>query len=273
MPDTNANDITTNNPKEKNSLFNISIGLFFFAIFFPILIYILNKFLNIRFSLIRELGTVGDFFGGSMGPILNAASFLILLSTYLQQQKELALTRKEYTLSRKQFEQQTDVFERQKVEMAEQSGIMKLQHELLLRQQKENKFMTIFNLFKEFYSLSSKAKNTFIAIISSISDSHREDKLDSYSKHRVSGIISSDLCTPTQSYNFFCLLIQFINNESFPELKKMFADIMRATCSEFMLIEFYIYSRKDKTVSELDYTNIFNFDCQYFESLFIQCGV
>lgn len=52
---------------------------------------------------ISKLGTVGDFFGGTSGPLLAFASFVLLIATYRLQCKDLQLTREELSLTREEL--------------------------------------------------------------------------------------------------------------------------------------------------------------------------
>lgn len=89
--------------KEKE---NVIMGIGFFAavvaISTPFLIMYLNKY-EYKIDTFRDLGTVGDFFGGSTVGLLSFASLLFITATMLMQKKELKLQREEIEKTREEY--------------------------------------------------------------------------------------------------------------------------------------------------------------------------
>ncbi|WP_462174342.1 putative phage abortive infection protein [Pseudoalteromonas xiamenensis] len=118
--------------------------LFFGSVFaiFVVLVLYLSKF-NGGFSNSNEAwGTFGDFFGGTLNPILSFISFIALLVTIFIQSKELELTRKELELTRSEMSRSADAQE-------SSSNYFKEQTELLSKQRLDNSLYSLLDVFLE----------------------------------------------------------------------------------------------------------------------------
>lgn len=80
------------------------------AILNPVMIFLLRNYL----SSISDLGTVGDFLGGSITPLLTFASTLAVIIAILMQKEELSLQRKELSSTRLEFEKQNETMNLQR---------------------------------------------------------------------------------------------------------------------------------------------------------------
>jgi hypothetical protein len=63
-----------------------------------------------------ELGTVGDWVGGTSAPLLSLAGFFLVLAAFYAQQAELTLTRREMKHTRQEFKAQNSTLKRQRFE-------------------------------------------------------------------------------------------------------------------------------------------------------------
>ncbi|WP_307311115.1 hypothetical protein [Neobacillus driksii] len=95
------------------------------AILNPFIIMALSK-TNFTVTEIDELGTVGDFFGGTTVGLLSLASILFVIHTIAIQSKELALQRKELSLTREEFKTGNLTAKVQQIDNAFFSIIIKL---------------------------------------------------------------------------------------------------------------------------------------------------
>jgi Putative phage abortive infection protein len=68
----------------------------------------------------KDLGTWGDFVGGTLNPILTFATFIGLLYTIHLQKRELRLTRNELSLTRREFERSSNALEAQNLTTKQQ---------------------------------------------------------------------------------------------------------------------------------------------------------
>lgn len=82
-----------------------------------LIFYGYTYFTNDKYS---DLGTWGDFVGGTLNPILTFATFIGLLYTIHLQQRELRLTRKELSLTRREFERSSNALEAQNLTTKQQ---------------------------------------------------------------------------------------------------------------------------------------------------------
>ncbi|EKN6093920.1 hypothetical protein DVQ99_00140 [Yersinia enterocolitica] len=85
----------------------------------------------IFFTSDRDLGTFGDFFGGTLNPILTFISVIFLISTIKIQQTELSLTRKELTQTRLEYKNTSDALNTQAIENTF-FNILKLHNEIVI---------------------------------------------------------------------------------------------------------------------------------------------
>lgn len=69
---------------------------------------------------IAERGQWGDFFGGSLNPLLTFLTFVGLLYTIFLQQRELSLSREELSLTREELKRSSDALESQNESLAQQ---------------------------------------------------------------------------------------------------------------------------------------------------------
>ncbi len=97
-------------------------------------------------SVIEHLGTFGDFFGGTLNPVLTFATFIALIATILIQLKELRLTREELKNSNMMLEMSKD----------EQANTV-----FALRDQEQNQRVQQFEstFFKLYEMLASEQNN------------------------------------------------------------------------------------------------------------------
>lgn len=85
----------------------------------------------IFFTSDRDLGTFGDFFGGTLNPILTFISVIFLISTIKIQQTELSLTRKELMQTRLEYKNTSDALNTQAIENTF-FNILKLHNEIVI---------------------------------------------------------------------------------------------------------------------------------------------
>lgn len=69
---------------------------------------------------VAQRGQWGDFFGGSLNPLLTFLTFLGLLYTILLQRRELSLSREELSLTREELKRSSDALESQNESLAQQ---------------------------------------------------------------------------------------------------------------------------------------------------------
>ncbi|WP_079908258.1 putative phage abortive infection protein [Paenibacillus sp. 32352] len=140
------NDLIERGIENKNrNLLRMAYAIVFLGFSLPLIILIIenlnrNGFINPliqqTFSNVLQLGTIGDWIGGSAAPLLNFAAFLILLVSLNYQRAEIAQARHEYRASLEE---------------------MKLQRELIKQQRFET---TLFNLIDLHHGLAKSAKNS-----------------------------------------------------------------------------------------------------------------
>lgn len=116
---------------------------FWIAAILSFIIYSIGICAYLIKSKIDSLGTLGDFIGGSLNPILSFLTFLILIKTIKYQKdaldtssKELALTREELELTRAEVKRSADAQEKSKEVQQQQANTQ-------LIQQFENTFFFI----------------------------------------------------------------------------------------------------------------------------------
>lgn len=91
-------------------------GVFLFAMLLlavPVLGFLLNDG-------IAERGQWGDFFGGTLNPLLTFLTFAGLLYTIFLQRRELSLSREELSLTRDELKRSSDALESQNESLAQQ---------------------------------------------------------------------------------------------------------------------------------------------------------
>lgn len=94
----------------KKGWFNAGIITISLAVFLPFIIMVLSD-TSFSVSKIGELGTVGDFFGGTTIGLLSIASIFFIIHTISIQSKELSLQRQELQLTRTELEETRKVHE------------------------------------------------------------------------------------------------------------------------------------------------------------------
>lgn len=106
-------------------------------------------------SVIEHLGTFGDFFGGTLNPVLTFATFIALIATILIQLKELRLTREELKNSNKMLEMSQEEQSKTAKALEEQSRTQRIQ-------QFDSNFFSLYDRLMESQdSLKPKADNLF----------------------------------------------------------------------------------------------------------------
>ncbi|WP_145489996.1 putative phage abortive infection protein [Yersinia rohdei] len=131
----------------------------------------------IFFTSDRDLGTFGDFFGGTLNPILTFISVIFLISTIKIQQTELSLTRKELMQTRLEYKNTSNALNTQAIENTF-FNILKLHNDISLNLNSVNGFLYENDRYKAEY----KGKNVFINILNEVkrdrSHSFKENKPD-----------------------------------------------------------------------------------------------
>lgn len=118
------------------------------AAIFTSAIYLIGVITYSISSKIDSLGTLGDFIGGNLNPILSFLTFLILIKTIKYQKDaldtsstELALTREELELTRTEVKRSADAQEQSKL-------VLEQQAQTQIIQQFENTFFSLLEQIK-----------------------------------------------------------------------------------------------------------------------------
>ncbi|MBD0382428.1 putative phage abortive infection protein [Paenibacillus sedimenti] len=127
---------------------SVAIGLLI-----PVLILVINNlyragyispYLQQIFLEVYELGTIGDWIGGSAAPLLNLATFVILLVSLNYQRVDVYQSREEHKTTLEDLKESRD--------LAKEQG-------KLVKQQKFE--TTFFNLLNIFFGMAKDAKDSF----------------------------------------------------------------------------------------------------------------
>lgn len=186
----------------------------------------------IFFTSDRDLGTFGDFFGGTLNPILTFISVIFLISTIKIQQTELSLTRKELTQTRLEYKNTSDALNTQAIENTF-FNILKLHNEIVI-----NLIITNGIIYNARASLTPhKGHAVFDAILLEVK---REN---AHSEHNSPPIIYSNYVKIQNDHNhilgqYFRNLYQalklidgYSDDVLPPEKKKKYSSILRAQLS------------------------------------------
>lgn len=120
---------------EKYGRYAIWVSVFIFW-FYGLITYTYNQTSTSNDSVIySNFGTIGDFIGGILNPILALIGLFALLTTIKLQSKELKLTRKELKKSSKALKEQSDSF--------------KIQNDSIKQQNFENTFFKMIDLHND----------------------------------------------------------------------------------------------------------------------------
>lgn len=112
----------------------------YIALLSSIAIYLIALF-KFNTTGIGDLGTFGDFIGGSLNPILSFLSFLILIQTIRYQHDALETSKKELELTRKELERSADTQE-------DLQKVQEQQAKTQILQQFENTFFSLLAQIK-----------------------------------------------------------------------------------------------------------------------------
>lgn len=130
------------------------------------IIYLIGVIAYLVSSQIDSLGTLGDFIGGSLNPILSFLTFLILIQTIKYQKdaldtssKELILTREELELTRTEIKRSADAQEQSKLVLEQQAKTQ-------IIQQFENTFFSLLEQIKSSKPTQDEVNQLVIKICS-----------------------------------------------------------------------------------------------------------
>lgn len=128
LKEKNNQNINGNLKKENRWIFAGFLTAFF-GVLFPILILIL---IGERLSVdhFKEIGTIGDFFGGTMVGLLSFASMLFVTAAVVMQKEELKLQREEIKKTRSEFEITNETMKKQAFDST-YFNLISLQKEIL----------------------------------------------------------------------------------------------------------------------------------------------
>lgn len=143
-------------------------------------------------SVIEHLGTFGDFFGGTLNPVLTFATFIALIATILIQLKELRLTREELKNSNKMLEMSQQ-------EQAKTAKALQDQEKTQRLQQFENTFFSLLD------RVSTAQDN-----LSDTTESKITAFLKDNNKKEVRYFCYALIRTDAKAISFFILLYQLL---------------------------------------------------------------
>lgn len=121
------------NSEENKKKCNCNIGVIFLILIFAVVLFLIGSFISLFFEInpegfqaakqsntesnvLANLGTIGDYFGGMINPLLAFASFCGLLYTIHIQRKELGMTKEELARSADAQEKSSAIFKQQQFE-------------------------------------------------------------------------------------------------------------------------------------------------------------
>lgn len=96
---------------------------------FPLVILLLIGD-SLSIDLFKDIGTIGDFFGGTMVGLLSLASMLFVTAAVIMQKEELKLQREELTKTRSEFEMTNETMKKQAFDST-YFNLINLQKEIL----------------------------------------------------------------------------------------------------------------------------------------------
>ncbi|MGE8036808.1 putative phage abortive infection protein [Lysinibacillus sp. NPDC093692] len=167
-----------------------------FAILAPILIFFLSKS-SFTFDSFANLGTVGDFLGGSTVGLLSLASILFLISTIVMQRKELGLQREELRMTRE--------------ELAKANEQYRITNETMKLQQFETTFFNMIsmhsNLINDLKALESSGRNVIVQFLKEVNKGFETEGFHSFLLDHFRKF--DDI---KEWYNYYSTYINYINN-------------------------------------------------------------
>lgn len=214
--------------KSLYNLFLIALGMILFVLI-----------INLIFAYKHEgMGSWGDFFGGTLNPILTFLTFMGLLITIVIQQTELSESKKEFAKSANALDEQSKSLKKQNFE-----------NTLFNMIDLHNKMITTIRIdigeLRKVYNLKKELKSNFIKILNSVS-LIKIDKLENseviFNGHQVFavivGIITEDVKSPTDIYNRYKDIQQnhnYILGHYFRNLYQLLKLIDNVNCEENVL--------------------------------------
>lgn len=174
-----------------------------FAMLTPILIFFLSKS-SFTFDSFANLGTVGDFLGGSTVGLFSLASILFLISTIVMQRKELGLQREELQMTREELVKANEQY--------------RITNETMKLQQFETTFFNMIsmhsNLINDLKALESSGRNVIVQFLKEVNkdfetEGFRSFLLDHFRKF-------DDI---EEWYNYYSTYINYINASMYSGVK------------------------------------------------------
>ncbi|MCV6639237.1 putative phage abortive infection protein [Candidatus Albibeggiatoa sp. nov. NOAA] len=220
--------------KENHILFIAVAAVIFVAspaiLYFLVGVDILG-FVGHKDTEIGQWGTVGDYFGGMLNPILAFLSLYLLLQTIRIQSRELEASRQELELSRKEFAKSASALEAQEQQMALQTF--------------ENTFFQLLSLYREnVQNMHTNRSSKEISGRECFSNFHRnyknnyatkKDLLYSYQKSIKGEKI--DRIELNVYFKNFSQILRFIDNSkvSYKQCKQ-YTQLIKAQLSNYELV-------------------------------------
>ncbi|CNI37006.1 Uncharacterised protein [Yersinia rohdei] len=181
----------------------------------------------IFFTSDRDLGTFGDFFGGTLNPILTFISVIFLINTMRIQQKELSITRDDLTLTRQEYKKTSQALNTQAIENRF-FNILKVHNDIVLN----------LNLYAHNKNLDYNGVKTFDYIIHRLNNSSHSISNQSQAANTLQNykkIQESENHILGQYFRNLYQALKLINgydNEELPlSEKKKYSSILRAQLS------------------------------------------
>ncbi|PIJ97873.1 putative phage abortive infection protein [Lysinibacillus sphaericus] len=179
------------------------------AILTPILIFFFSKS-SFTFDSFANLGTVGDFLGGSTVGLLSLASILFLISTIVMQRKELGLQREELQMTRE--------------ELAKANEQYRITNETMKLQQFETTFFNMINmhsnLINDLKTTQNSGRNVIVSFLSEVNNNFKEEGYRSFLLDHFRRF--DDL---EEWYNYYSAYINSINQLSSSNRRKVLHEL------------------------------------------------
>lgn len=169
----------SNIEKRNKLLTGLAFTIVVLGLLLPVLILTINNhyraghispYLEQVFLQVKELGTIGDWIGGSATPLLNLGAFILLLVSLNYQKVETQQAREEFQLTM--------------AELHESRALAREQGNLIKQQKFETTFFNLLNIFfvKEKDAKTSHDSETVVGMLSI---EHEEFFTDLYLKTRA----------------------------------------------------------------------------------------